>query len=67
MREFASARRRANGPSSPASAMISAMAFSKKRLVIPEAPTLPISSLSTSRVTLVVSTWGTSSWAARDV
>ncbi|VWM16185.1 Uncharacterised protein [Collinsella intestinalis] len=66
MRELASARRRASGESSPASAMISAMVFSKKRLVMPEAPTEPISSLSTSRVTLVVSTSGVSSWARRD-
>ena len=41
MRELASARRRASGESSPASAMISAMVFSKKRLVMPEAPTEP--------------------------
>ena len=67
MRELARQRRRASGPPCPASSMISATAFSKKRLVMPEAPTEPISSLSTSRVTLVVSTWGTSSWASREV
>ena len=69
MRERVSARRRAKGPSSPARAMISAMVFSKNIDAMPEAPTLPISSLSTSTHTAVRA--GTSSprasWAASDV
>ena len=69
MRERVSARRRARGLSSPASAMISAMVFSKNIEAMPEAPTLPISSLSTSTQTAVRA--GTSSpkasWAASDV
>ena len=67
MRLAARQRRSASGPSSPASAMISATVFSKKRLVMPEAPTEPISSLSTSSVTAVRSTSGTASCAASEV
>ena len=44
---------------SPASVMISATVFSKKRLVMPVAPTEPISSLSTMSVMLVRSTSAT--------
>ena len=66
MRLRASARRRASGLSSPASVMISATVFSKKRLVMPVAPTEPISSLSTMSVMLVRSTLATSIWASMD-
>ena len=66
MRLWASARRRASGLSSPASVMISATVFSKKRLVMPVAPTEPISSLSTMSVILVRSTLATSIWASME-
>ena len=62
MLDAASARRRGNGPPSPASSMISATAFSKNCDAMPVAPTLPISSLSTSTHTAVLS--GTSSPSA---
>ena len=48
MAEAASARRSGSMPPSPASSMISAMVFSKNCEAMPVAPTLPISSLSTS-------------------
>ena len=41
------------------------MTFSKKLLVMPVAPTEPISSLSTSRVTAVRAGASHSSWATR--
>ena len=46
--------------------MISATVFSKKRLVMPVAPTEPISSLSTMSVMLVRSTLATSIWASME-
>ena len=46
-------RRSAKGLSNPVRAAISAMVFSKNREPMPVAPTLPISSLSTSTVTAV--------------
>ena len=69
MREARRARARARGPLSPASSMISATVFSKKREVMPVAPTLPISSLSTRMHTLVrARPWGAkASCAASDV
>ena len=48
MLDAASARRSGSGPPSPASSMISATVFSKNCDAMPVAPTLPISSLSTS-------------------
>ena len=66
MRLQASARRRASGLSSPTSVMISATVFSKKRLVMPVAPTEPISSLSTMSVMLVRSTSATLIWASME-
>ena len=66
MRLRASARRRASGLFSPASVMISATVFSKKRLVMPVAPTEPISSLSTMSVMLVRSTLATLIWASME-
>ncbi len=53
--EFASARRTRSGESFSVAATSSATVFSKKREAIPVAPTLPISSLSTSRQQRVVS------------
>lgn len=55
MLDAASARRSGSGPPSPASSMISAMVFSKNCDAMPVAPTLPISSLSTSTHTAVFS------------
>ena len=51
----------------PAHSISSATVFSKKRDCIPVAPTLPISSLSTSRQQLVYFWGSASSIAARDV
>ena len=69
MRERVRARRRRSGLLSPASAMISAMVFSKNIEAMPEAPTLPISSLSTSTQTAVRAGMSSpkASWAAREV
>ena len=55
MLEAASARRSSNGPPSPTSSIISAIVFSKNWDAMPVAPTLPISSLSTSTHTAVFS------------
>ena len=53
MQEFASVRRSARSEYWPARFRTSASAFSKKCDCMPVAPTEPISSLSTSRQTLV--------------
>ena len=62
MRHALSARRNGSSPASPASAMTSAIVFSKNCDAMPVAPTEPISSLSTSTVIAVRS--GTSSASA---
>ena len=68
MLDAESARRSGSMPPSPASSMISAMVFSKKFDAMPVAPTLPISSLSTSTQTAVFAkSAGASSCAMSEV
>ena len=65
MRDLRRQRLSASGPRSPARSRISAMESSKKRLVMPVAPTEPISSLSTRIVTAVRAGASHSSCATR--
>ena len=65
MLEAARQRLSASGPLWPASSSTSAIVSSKKWLVMPVAPTDPISSLSTSRVTAVRAGASQSSCATR--
>ena len=67
IQELARQRRLESGLYPPRACSSSATIFSKKRDCIPLAPTLPISSLSTSRQQEVRSTLSTSSIAAKEV
>ena len=65
--EFARHRRRARSEYCPHTESTSATVFSKTRERMPVAPTLPISSLSTSRQQVVYSVFSTSSIATKEV
>ena len=64
--EFFSARLSASSEYVPAAFITSATVFSKKRDCIPLAPTLPISSLSTRRHTLVISGFSIAAIASKE-